>query len=63
MQIYINMIKENENSFLLCQTSKPSFEIIFQKVGQLPGGKWVIQDTKDRNGIELQNLELPYVIF
>ena len=51
MQIYINMIKENENSFLLCQTSKPSFEIIFQKVGQLTGGKWVIHDTKDRNGI------------
>ena len=35
------------------------FKLDFQKVDQHTGGKWLIQGTKRRKGIQLQNLELP----
>ena len=35
------------------------FQIDFQKVDQLTGGKWLIHGTKRRKDNRLQSLELP----
>ena len=49
--------QKNKIHYPLCQTYSPT--VVFQKVDQHAGGKWLIHDTKRRKDNQLQSLKLP----